>query len=151
MTSPYMSRKAYLSGLSRLVIKAFTARLKPCPSSRASSHLAKALTTRVSVARLKAVKFRDTAKPKPCPSLTVFPSLLRAVMASCGRQIGQLKNLIWTCLKFSRPFGAKLVNSGSQRRSLRPSLVWKNVRTKRTMQTNSLSADFGCPVGNVGD
>jgi hypothetical protein len=34
MTSPYMSRKAYLSGLSRLVIKTFTARLNPCPSCR---------------------------------------------------------------------------------------------------------------------
>src|SRR5580700_3981726 len=55
--------KFFRSLLSRLVIKAFTARLKPCPSS------------------------------------TVFPSLLGSVKASCAVQIGQLKNLIRTGMK----------------------------------------------------
>jgi hypothetical protein len=41
------------------VIKAFTARLKPSLRQEPLSHLAKALTTRISAARLKAVKFRS--------------------------------------------------------------------------------------------
>jgi hypothetical protein len=48
------------------------------------------------------------ARLNPCPSLdSLFQKLLGSMKASCTVQIGQLKNLIWTSLKFSRPCGTE--------------------------------------------
>src|SRR5450631_4273183 len=49
-----------------------------------------------------------TARLNPCPSFdSLFPSLLGSVKASGAVQIDQLKNLIWTGLKLSRPSGTR--------------------------------------------
>src|SRR5450631_1306608 len=62
-----------------------------------------------------------TARLNPCPSFdSLFPSLLGSVKASGAVQIDQLKNLIWTGLKLSRPSGTRFRARRSHADSLAP-------------------------------
>jgi hypothetical protein len=105
---PALRRKQPSAAKSRFHYTAVMYGLKAVPFREASfSATCKAVKRRPFTARLL----------NPCPSSKVFPRLLRSVTASCAVQIGQLRNLIWTSLKFSRPGGTKCVSPGSHTRA----------------------------------
>ncbi len=82
-----------------------------------------ALEKRTSAA--EAVKRRlFTARLKPCPSLDgVFPELLGSPKGPALSKLASLKNLIWTGLRFSRPYGTHFHAGRYSCRRYSPSLL----------------------------
>ena len=79
-----------------------------------------------------------TLRLNPCPSFdSLCPSLSGAV------QIGQPKNLFWTGVIFSRPFG-----TGSTRGSVPSTACWATIGRPRS--TSSGQALRGCSIDILG-